>query len=68
MLQLIFTVCSILNGAACHAMAPIPLAEGTGMMGCLIASQQEGAKYVSEHPNSYIIKATCAPTGLMANL
>jgi hypothetical protein len=33
MLQLVFSVCSIVEGAACHGLAPIPLKEDTTMIG-----------------------------------
>ena len=68
MIQLIFTVCSIVQGAACHKLPPIPLDEGVGMMGCMIASQQIGAKYAIEHPNHYVSRATCKPVSNYANL
>lgn len=65
-LQLVFSICSILEGATCHVLPPIPLQEGTGMIGCLIASQVEGAKWVAAHPNQYISKITCRPVGRYA--
>jgi hypothetical protein len=59
---LIFHVCSILtDGASCHDLAPIPLQQGVGAIGCLIASQVEGAKWIAGHPNSYVGRATCTP-------
>ena len=39
MLQLVFSVCSIVEGASCHKLPPLPLNEGTTMVGCLMASQ-----------------------------
>ena len=68
MLQLIFSVCSIVQGASCHELPPIPLQEGTTMMGCAMASQIEGAKWVVAHPNHYITRATCRPVGQCAKI
>lgn len=63
MFALILSVCSIVEGAACRELPPIPLPT---MVGCLMASQVEGAKWVMEHPNHYIQRATCRPTGKLA--
>jgi hypothetical protein len=68
MLQLVFSVCSIVEGAACHELAPIPLKEDTTMVGCLMASQVEGAKWVASHPNQYISRITCQPAGRFAKI
>ncbi len=68
MLQLIFSVCSIVEGAACHDLPPMPLREGTSIMGCVMASQIEGAKWVTAHPNHYIQKATCQVAGRFAKI
>ncbi len=66
MFALILSVCSIVEGAACRELPPIPLQPSTTMMGCLMASQVEGAKWVMEHPNHYIQRATCRPAGKVA--
>ena len=68
MLELVFTVCSILHGANCHKVYPIRFAENTPMAGCIMASQIEGAKWVETHPNYYIIRATCQPAGRFTEL
>ncbi len=68
MLQLIFSVCSIVEGAACHSLPPVPLQENTTMIACLMASQVEGAKWAAAHPNQYIQKVTCEPAGHFAKL
>ena len=65
-LLLIFSVCSIVEGATCTELPPIPLQEGTSLMGCVMASQIEGAKWVVAHPNHYIGRATCQPAGRFA--
>lgn len=69
MLQLVFTVCSIVQGAMCHELAPIPLDENAGMMACAMAGQFEGAKYTLAHPNWWIARYKCKPAnGLYTNL
>jgi hypothetical protein len=67
-LQLVFGVCSIVQGASCHELAPIPLEAGTTMIACAIASQIEGAKWAVAHPNHYIARATCRPAGAYARI
>jgi len=62
-MALILSVCSIIEGAACRELPPIPLQPNTTMMGCLLASQIEGAKWISEHPNFYLHRATCQQPG-----
>ncbi len=68
MLELVFTVCSIVQGANCHELQPIRLQENTMMVACLMATQIEGAKWVEEHPNYYVIRATCQPAGRFTKL
>jgi hypothetical protein len=65
-LALILSVCSIVEGAACHELPPIPLQPEATMVGCLMASQVEGAKWIQDHPNFYIRKVTCQPHGKVA--
>jgi hypothetical protein len=67
-IALILSVCSIVEGAACRELPPIPLQPNTTVMGCLLASQIEGAKWIEEHPNFYIRRATCQPHGKLAQL
>lgn len=68
MLQLVFSVCSIIEGATCRELPPIPLEPGTSIMGCVMASQIEGAKWVVAHPNHYITRATCREAGHFAKI
>jgi hypothetical protein len=68
MYVLIFTVCSIVHGANCRELSPLPLDANTQVIGCAIASQMEGAKWVAGHPNYYVQKATCQPAGRFAKL
>jgi hypothetical protein len=67
-ISLIFSVCSIVEGGACHELAPIALNPEATMRECLIASQIEGAKWVVDHPNFYIHRATCQPAGSFAKI
>jgi hypothetical protein len=66
MIQLVFSVCSIVEGAACHELPPVPLKEGASMVRCLMASQVEGAKWAAAHPNQYIRNIRCEPAGRFA--
>ncbi len=68
MLELVFTVCSIVSGAHCKELQPVRLEEGSMMTACLMATQYEGARWVSEHPNFYIQRATCQPADRFAKL
>jgi hypothetical protein len=60
MIELVLTVCSLVQGAACRDLDVIPLGNAS-LMTCVFASQVEGAKWVGEHPNYYIHRATCQP-------
>jgi hypothetical protein len=62
-MALVLSVCSIIEGAACRELPPIPLQPNTSMMGCLLASQVEGAKWINEHPNFYVHRVTCQGPG-----
>lgn len=63
MFELVLTVCSIVVGASCREEHPIRLNEQVDLRGCMIASQIEGAKWAATHPNHYIARYTCQPTG-----
>ena len=62
MIALILSVCSLVEGAACRELPPIPLQPSATMMECLMASQIEAAKWVGEHPNHYVQRVTCRPS------
>ena len=68
MYELIFTVCSIVQGAHCRDLSPMPLDVGSQAIACAIASQVEGAKWITGHPNFYIERATCQPAGRFAKM
>ena len=59
MLELVLTVCSLV-GSDCRA-EPVSLQANTSMLGCMMASQFEGAKFVQQNPNYYIKRAVCRP-------
>lgn len=61
MLELVFVVCSILEGQSCRQLPPIPLEPNTHMVACVMASQIEGVRWIESHPNHYIQRATCKP-------
>ena len=63
MIQLVFTVCSLVQGARCYPVEPIVLREEVTMFGCIIGGMQEAAKYAMNHPNFYVAKYTCEPLG-----
>lgn len=65
MLELVFTVCSIVQGAKCEQLPPIEL-QTPSMMACMISTQLEGARWVGEHPNHYIQRATCQPARMFS--
>jgi hypothetical protein len=65
MLELVLTVCSLVQGAACRDLNTIPLGN-VSMITCALASQVEGAKWIAEHPNFYIQRATCQPADRLA--
>lgn len=68
MYELVFTVCSVVVGASCRETNPIPLQEHVGAIGCLIASQVEGAKWSESHPNFYVARYTCQPAKTYARI
>ena len=49
MLELVLTVCSVVQGAACRDLDTIPLGNAS-MITCVFASQVEGAKWVARSP------------------
>jgi hypothetical protein len=61
MFELVFLVCSIVEGARCRELPPVPLQSETHIVACLMATQIEGAKWAESHPNHYVQRATCQP-------
>lgn len=68
MIELIFSVCTIVEGATCHALPPLPLRREATMSDCYIASQIVGSKWIVAHPNYYIHRVTCQPSGTFAKI
>jgi hypothetical protein len=58
--ELVLTVC-MLGGAVCHELPPVPLRPEVGVIGCAMAGQTIGAKWVAEHPDFYVSRARCTP-------
>jgi hypothetical protein len=67
MLELVLTVCSLVQGASCRDLNAIQLGQ-VSMMTCAFASQVEGAKWVGEHPNFYIARSTCQPANRVVKI
>jgi hypothetical protein len=66
MIELVLTVCSLVQGAACRELDAIPLGNAT-MITCVLASQVEGAKWTKDNPNFHIRRAVCQPAKRVAN-
>jgi hypothetical protein len=66
MLEIVFTVCSLVQGASCRELNAIPLQESASVLNCMFATQLEGAKWIESHPNFYIQRATCQPANRFA--
>jgi hypothetical protein len=66
MLELVFIVCSLVEGARCRELPPVPLLPDTHIMACLMATQIEAARWAENHPNHYVQKATCQPSRTLA--
>jgi hypothetical protein len=67
MLQLVLSVCSIVQGAACHELPPTVIPQSS-MMACFMASQIEAAKWISENPKFYVKRMVCRPLGRIAKM
>ncbi len=68
MLEIVFVVCSLVEGAKCRELAPVPLQPDTHMMACLIATQVEAAKWSERYPNHYVARSTCQPAKTFAKI
>ncbi len=66
MLEIVFVVCSLVEGAKCRELSPLPLQPDAHIIACLIATQVEGAKWSQTHPNQYIVRSTCQPAKMFA--
>lgn len=68
MIELIFSVCTIVAGATCRELPPVPLRREATMGDCFMASQIEGSKWVARHPNYYVHRATCRLAGAFVKI
>jgi len=68
MIELIFSVCTIVEGATCRKLPPVPLRTEATISDCYMASQIVGSKWVIAHPNYYIHRVTCRPSGTFVNI
>ena len=68
MIEIVFSVCTIVEGATCRELPPVPLHPQATMMDCFTASQIEGAKWAIGHPNFYIARSTCRKAGAFAKI
>jgi hypothetical protein len=67
MIELIFTACSILNGAQCHEVKMVY--QDVSLMTCMMQGQQPIADWKNTHPNwSVMGKYSCRPAGMYADL
>jgi hypothetical protein len=66
MLELVFIVCSVVEGAKCRELPPVNLASETHIVGCMLATQIEAVKWIESHPNHYIQKSICRPARAFA--
>jgi hypothetical protein len=67
-IQIVFSVCTILEGATCRELPPIPLRPEARMSDCFMASQIEGAKWAMSHPNFYVHRVTCQRAGVFTEI
>lgn len=66
MIELVLTVCTLVQGANCRNEL-IPIQVGSAVMGCMMASQIEAAKWIEQNPNFYVRRMTCRPAKMLAH-
>jgi len=66
MIELIFTVCSILHGAQCQEERMSFIATEIPVFACAKYGQYELAKWSASHPNYSIHRWRCQKAGLQA--
>lgn len=59
MIELVFTVCSILHGAQCHTERQTYMAQHVSLFECMRYGQLELARWSVSHPNYSIHKWRC---------
>lgn len=63
MIELVLTVCSLVQRAACRELDAIPRGNAP-VTACVFASQSKAR--TGEHPNFYVQRATCQPAKRVA--
>lgn len=58
MISLVMTFCLTVNAASCIERQPV-MDEALSPMGCMIAAQQLGAKFVRDHPAYQLVSWRC---------
>jgi hypothetical protein len=66
MLELVFTACSLLQGASCKQVSLTYSMESVSLIQCMTGAQPVIAAWVREHPNWTVAKWSCRPAGLYA--
>lgn len=66
MISLIFTACSIVNGAQCREVTLNY--EDVSLMTCQMQAQQPMAEWQIEHPNFTVGRYTCQIAGMYAKM
>lgn len=68
MFEILLTVCSVLEGAACHQASLVYADEGQSAMpyACMVGALPELAKWQAEHPNFSIARWQCGVAGRFA--
>jgi hypothetical protein len=65
MIELVLTVCTVVQGADCRN-EPISIQGSVGMVECLMASQIEAARWIEHNPTFYVRRITCRPAKTLA--
>lgn len=64
MIELVFTVCSLLEGAKCKEQSLV--FQDLSLMTCLVGAQPQLARWAEGHPNWTVSKWTCRQAGMFA--
>lgn len=66
MVELAFTICSIVEGAKCQERSLV--FSDLSIMTCMVGAQPQLAIWAESHPNWRIAKWSCRPSGLYAKI
>jgi hypothetical protein len=64
MIELAFTICSIVEGAKCREQSLV--FSDVSLITCMVGAQPQLAMWAEQHPNWTISKWHCRPAGLYA--